>query len=143
MKVEDAALTGGGSARRLDLIGRGLLAFAAVGSIGAFVEGCWKVAAASDDRIWVEFWRTSAYLVVAGLFALLALSPRTHWGVWELLFGQKAALVVFAVVVGDVLEARRALFVDLGLVLILVASYVLCRGWYAWRTRAAVLGGPE
>jgi len=35
--------------------------------------------------------------------------------VWELLFGQKAALVVFGVVVGDVAEARQATFADLGL----------------------------
>jgi len=125
----------GSTTRRSDLIGRWLLALAAVASVGAFVDGCLKIAAASDDRIWVEFWRTSAYLVVAGLFALLAQAPHRQPGVWELLFGQKAALVVFGAVVGDVAEARQATFVDLGLVLILVASYLLCRGWLSWRTR--------
>lgn len=44
---------------------------------------------------------------------------------------------MIAVVLGDVPEAREAGFVDFGLVVILVASYVLCRGWRSWRTTAA------
>ncbi|MFC4588390.1 hypothetical protein [Sphaerisporangium corydalis] len=135
MTIMDAPLAGG-TARRLDLIGRGLLAIASVATVGAFVEGCTVVAAAGDDRIWVDFWRTTAYLVFAGLFAMLALAPRTRWGVWELVFVQKVSLVVFGALVGDVNEASRATLVDLGLVVVLAVSYPLCRGWYTWRSRA-------
>jgi hypothetical protein len=31
---------------------------------------------ANADRIWVETWRTFAYVVFAGLFAILAWKPR-------------------------------------------------------------------
>jgi hypothetical protein len=77
----------------------------------------------------------TAFWLVAGLFTLLACKPRGLRGVWEVLFAQKAALVVIAVVLGDVPEAGEAGYVDFGLVVILVASYFLCRGWRATQAR--------
>jgi hypothetical protein len=137
MSVIDAPLADG-TAHRLDQIGRGLLALLALSTIYAFIDGCRLVAAAEDDRLWVEFWRTTAYLVFAGLFAMLALAPRTRWGVWELVFGQKAAVTIFGLLNFNVNEARRDATTDLVLVIVIAISYVLCRGWYTWQSRAVV-----
>jgi hypothetical protein len=137
MPIFDAPLTGG-TARRLDQIGRGLLALLALSTVYAFIDGCRLVAAAGDDRLWVEFWRTTAYLVFAGLFAMLAIAPRTRWGVWELVFGQKVAVTVFGFLNFGVNEARRDATTDFFLVVVIAISYVLCRGWLTWRSRAVV-----
>lgn len=136
MTIKDAAPSNGTADRRYK-IGQALLAVAAIATAAVFIGGFTIVASAPDDRIWVEIWRTTAYGVFAGLFALLAHAPRSQRAIWALVFGQKLALVIFGALVGDVNEARRATFVDLGLVVILVASFLLCRGWYAWGPRAA------
>lgn len=122
---------------RADRIGRWLLVVAAVATVGAFANGVAVMTDASDDRIFVEAWRTSAYLVFAGLFVILALAPRSRPGVWELVIAQKAAMVVFAVVLGDVPEARSAGWVDFVLVMVVIAAYVLCRGWDGWRSKSS------
>ncbi|KND33137.1 hypothetical protein [Streptomyces acidiscabies] len=142
MKVEDAARTGHGPTVLADRIGRGLLVLAALSTVGAFILGITLTRDAPDSRIWVEAWRTSAFLVFAGLFALLAAAPRGHRGVWELVIGQKTALVVFAAVVGDVNEARASGVIDLCLVVVVIAAYVLCRGWDSWRTGATSTAEP-
>jgi hypothetical protein len=120
-----------------DRIGRWLLVLAALSTVAAFVNGIASMVDAPDSRLWVEGWRTSAFLVFAGLLVILATAPRTQRGLWELVIGQKTALVIMAAAMGDVNEARSSGLVDLGLVLVVVAAYVLCRGWYAWRTNAA------
>ena len=121
---------------RADRIGRGLMWVNFAATIFAFADGINRMSNASDDRLWVEGWRTFAYLVFAGLFALIALRPRAQRGLWELILGHKTALVVFAVVVGGLPEARLAGLVDFALVLLTATAYVLCRGWRAWRTTA-------
>jgi hypothetical protein len=141
MKLADTALTGRGPTVLADRIGRWLLVLASLSTVGAFVLGIALMTDAPDSRIWVEGWRTSAFLVFAGLFAILAVAPRAQRGLWELVLGQKAALVLIAVAVGDVPEARLSGLIDLGVVVIVTAAYVLCRGWYAWRTSAAAPAG--
>jgi hypothetical protein len=126
--------TNGRPSERADRIGRALMGFNVVATIVAFVNGIAAIANAADDRVFVEIWRTTAYLVFAGLFAVLAARPRAQAGLWELIIAQKVALVVAAVVLGDVAEARLAGSIDFGLVVITVAAYLLCRGWTAWRT---------
>ena len=135
MSIIDAPLTGS-TARRLDRIGRVLLTLLALSTIYAFIDGLTLVAAAGDDRLWVEFWRTTAYLVFAGLFAMLAIAPRTRWGIWELVFAQKLAVTVFGLLNFTVNEARRDATTDLVLVVVMAVCYVLCRGWHTWRSRA-------
>jgi hypothetical protein len=137
MTTENTTLATRATTSRRDLAGRGLLLLASLATVGAGIRGMVYMSQVSDDRIWIESWRMTAFMLVAGLFALLAWTPRAQRGVWELLFAQKAVLVVIAVVLGDVPEAREAGFVDFGLVVILVASYLLCRGWRSWRTTAA------
>jgi len=118
-----------------DRIGRGLMVLVTLSTLLAFADGVRRMSVVSNDRLWVEGWRTFAFLVFGGMCALLAVGPRAQRGVWELLLGHKIALVVFAAVVGDIPEARLAGFVDLGLVVTVGLAYVLCRGWEGWRTR--------
>ena len=141
MQVKTAAPTGRGPTALADKIGRWLLVLATLSTIVAFINGVTLMRDAPDSRIWVEAWRTSAFLVFAGVFAILAAAPRAQRGLWELVIGQKTALVVMAAAMGDVREARVAGLTDLGLVLVVVAAYVLCRGWYGWRTSAAEPAG--
>ncbi|MFD3376566.1 MULTISPECIES: hypothetical protein [unclassified Streptomyces] len=136
---------------RADRIGRGLAAFASLATVGAFADGIIRMTNAADDRLWVEAWRTFTYAVFVGLFALLAARPRQAPAIWELVLASKTALVVFAVVVGDIPEARLAGMVDFALVVVLALAYVLTRGWQAWqlgttdptRGEAAVASGGQ
>jgi len=112
MTVDDVTLTSRGSTVRADRIGRGLLVLAALSTVGAFVLGITLMMDAPDSRIWVEAWRTSAFLVFAGLFAMLASAPRAHRGLWELVLGQRISLVVMAAALGDVNEARASGLID-------------------------------
>ncbi|WP_405785180.1 hypothetical protein OG512_47735 [Streptomyces sp. NBC_01378] len=104
----------------------------------------WKLLARTEDSVLLGTTlcpRTSAFLAFAGLFAILAIAPRAQRGLWELVIGQKTALVVMAAAMGDVDEARVAGLTDLGLVVVVAAAYMLCRGWYGWRTSAAEPAG--
>jgi hypothetical protein len=136
MTTQDTALTTRPTTTRRDVLGRVLLTIASLATVGAAIRGMVFMSQAADDRVWIEGWRMTAFWLVAGLFALLAWKPRAQGGVWELLFAQKASLVVIAVALGDVPEAVEAGYVDFGLVVILVSSYFLCRGWLGWQRRA-------
>ncbi|MFI6277615.1 hypothetical protein [Streptomyces sp. NPDC050988] len=118
---------------RADRIGRGLAAFASLATVGAFADGIIRMTDAADDRLWVEAWRTITYAFFVGLFALLAARPRQAAGIWELVLAGKTALVVFAVTVGDIPEARLAGVVDFALVVVIGLAYVLSRGRQAWQ----------
>ena len=119
--------------RRADLVGRGLAALAAAATVVAFLNGILMTLNASDDRVYVEGWRVSSFAIFAGLFALLAIRPRQSAGVWEILLAGKAAVTVFGALLGDVPEARLSAVIDLVLVAVVAAAYILCRGWLAWR----------
>ncbi|MEK8104647.1 hypothetical protein NKG94_04610 [Micromonospora sp. M12] len=118
---------------RADLVGRGLAALAALATGVAFVNGVLLSINAADDRLFIEGWRVSSFGIFAALFALLAIRPRQTAGVWEIVLAGKAALVVFGALIGDVPEARLSAIIDFGLVAVVAAAYVLCRGWLAWR----------
>ena len=119
---------------RADRIGRWLMGLQAVATLFAIVGGVRLMSTAADDRLWIEGWRTTAYVVFAGLFLLLAVHPRAVGGVWELVFAQKLAVTIYAAVIGDVPEARLDGLTDFFLVLLTGTAYVLCRGWLGWRT---------
>jgi hypothetical protein len=72
-----------------DRLGRALMALLVALTIVAFVDGIRRMRIATTDRIWIETWRTFAYMMFAGLFALLALRPRNSPAIWELTFGHK------------------------------------------------------
>jgi phosphatidylglycerophosphate synthase len=136
MSFETAPNTRRGPTILADRIGRYLTAFAAIMTVGAFVNGLLVMHGASDGRIYVEAWRTSAYLVFAGMLVIVALAPRSRPGVWELVIAQKTFLIAFSVVMSDVPEARLAGWVDFVLLVVVVSGYVLCRGWCGWQANA-------
>ncbi|MFD9740996.1 hypothetical protein [Umezawaea sp. NPDC059074] len=117
-----------------DRIGRVLLALCAIATLGAFARGFTIMAEVSDERLITEAWRTFAYIVFAGLWAMIAVAPRAQRGVFELLLLQKTAITVFALVVNDVPDAGMTAAVDASLVIATAIAYVLCRGWQGWRT---------
>jgi hypothetical protein len=116
-----------------DRIGRVLLAICAIATLGAFAQGIQIMSGVSDERILTEAWRTFAYIIFAGLWAMLAISPRGFRGVWELLFAHKIAITLFAVAVIDKPGAVQHVIVDGTLVVVTGIAYVLCRGWLTWQ----------
>ncbi|PRY38869.1 hypothetical protein [Umezawaea tangerina] len=116
-----------------DRIGRGLLAACSVATAAAFAGGIKLVTEVSDERVLTEAWRTFAYIVFAGMWAMLAVAPRAQRGVWELLLVQKSAITVFALVFFDLPDAKQTFFVDCSLVVATVVALVLCKGWHGWR----------
>ncbi|WP_440098866.1 hypothetical protein [Streptosporangium sp. H16] len=119
-----------------DRIGRTLMALNAVATLVAFAGGVMIMTSVSDDRVITEAWRTFAYIVFAGLWAILAVAPRRQWGLWELLLLQKSAITVYSFAMWDMPDASSTALIDLAVTVTTAAAYVLCRGWYAWRTDA-------
>ncbi|MEU8038389.1 hypothetical protein [Streptosporangium sp. NPDC049078] len=120
-----------------DRIGRTLMAVNAVAALVAFAGGIMITANVSDDRLVTEAWRTLAYIVFAGIWAILAVAPRRQWGLWELLLFQKGAITVYCFVMWDKPDAMQTAFIDLFVVATTAVAYVLCRGWTSWRTGAS------
>ncbi|MEU4519113.1 hypothetical protein AB0F52_10420 [Amycolatopsis sp. NPDC024027] len=121
-----------------DRIGRGLLALCGVATLGAFALGIGIMATVPPERLMSEAWRTFAYLVFAGLYAMLLAAPRRQRGPWELVFAHKIAITIFAVTAGDTPDAKATWPIDLALVVATGLAYALCRGWYGWRSTTLV-----
>ncbi|SCF22506.1 hypothetical protein [Micromonospora chokoriensis] len=132
----DVATTATAPTRWQDRTGRILMAITAAATLVPFVEGLTRLGDLPEDQILTEYWRTCAYLVFAGMWALLAVAPRKQRGMWELLLLHKIAVTVQAAFILDVAHAARTLIADASVSLTTIAGYVLCRGWYAWRRGA-------
>ncbi|WP_353649174.1 hypothetical protein ABLG96_20605 [Nakamurella sp. A5-74] len=120
-------------ARWADYTGRTLMAVTGLSTLIPFANGISRVANAPEAYMLTEFWRTTAYLVFAGLWLLLAWAPRRQRGIWELLLIQKSAVSVFALVNLGATDSVRDSISDSSLVVATLVAYVLCRGWQAWR----------
>jgi len=119
-----------------DRIGRLILAFVVLLTLVAFADGLRRTSIANVDCIWVQTWRTFVYVVFAGLFAILALRPRSSPGVWELTFGHKIAVVLVGLWLGEtILEVSLAVKIDFLLVVLIATAWVLCRGWLSWSSK--------
>ena len=125
--------TTGRPAHGADLTGRTLMAVTGISTLIPFVNGISRVADAPEAYMLTEFWRTTAYLVFAGLWGLLAWTPRRQPGIWELLLIQKTAVSLFALVNLGATDSVRDSISDSSLVVATAVAYVLCRGWQAWR----------
>lgn len=67
---------------------------------------------------------------------ILAAAPRRVAGLWELVIANKIALVVaVAAFLSGVEGSSDFVYVDGALVAMLIAAYVLTRGWTAWSNR--------
>lgn len=132
----DVAATGSHPAPWADRIGRGIMALNAAAALLAFASGLMIMASVSDERLITEAWRTFAYIVFAGIWAILAVAPRRQKGLWELLLFQKGAITTYSFVMWHLPDAPITAFVDLTVTVTTLIAYVLCRGWLAWRTSA-------
>ncbi|GII56565.1 hypothetical protein Pth03_49540 [Planotetraspora thailandica] len=131
--------TSTGSARIRDLIARVLLLLAAVGALAAVATAVGVVADAGPATRMVETWRMLGFGVFTGVFLLLAYRPRLYAGIWELAVLNKLGLTLAALSFGSGTDgAGEALIADGAVTLILLAAYVLSRGWTAWSTARAV-----
>jgi hypothetical protein len=91
-------------------------------TLAAFADGLRRMAEAGSSRVWIETWRTFAYVVFAGLFAILAWRPVQSPGIWELVFAHKTAVVLDGLTLGDVPEAHTPIAVDAVLVLLIAVG---------------------
>lgn len=115
------------------LIGRILLLVAALAAVAAVVTGAPALGETGPETLIVETWRVAGLGVFAGLFALLAYRPLHYAGVWELVVANKLVLTVVALSAApDTTDAGITAAVDGSLTAVLVAAYLLCRGWRAW-----------
>ncbi|MDG4809507.1 hypothetical protein O7634_22395 [Micromonospora sp. WMMD1120] len=132
----DVATAATAPPRWQDLTGRILMAITAATTLVPFVEGVTRLGDLSDDLILTEYWRTCAYLVFAGMWALLAVAPRKQRGMWELLLLHKIAVTIQAAFIIDVPHAKLTVIADGFVSLMTIAAYLLCRGWHTWRRGA-------
>jgi hypothetical protein len=121
-----------------DGLGRALMGLACLGALAAFVQGVGVARSAPPEFTWVETWRTTGFLVFAGMFGLLTVRPRLSAGVWELAFFHKTAMVGASLFLHGEHGSGSAGAVDAALVALLVLSYLLTRGWRAWQAREVV-----
>jgi hypothetical protein len=131
--VAVGAATGSGRVR--GRIAQALLMLAAFGAIVAVVGAASTVADAGPATRMVETWRMLGFGFFAGVFLLLAYRPRLYAGIWELAILNKLGLTLTALSFGAGTDgARTALVADGAVTLMLLAAYVLSRGWRAWST---------
>ena len=119
---------------RRELAGRALMWLAVLGAAGAAGTALLTVLDAEGATKIVETWRMYGLIVFTGLFVLLMLRPRHYRGVWELVIASKLAMTFTAVgyaAHGGIVGAGAIIGWDGGLVAILIAAYICCRGWTA------------
>lgn len=119
--------------RRRVVIGRGLLATAAVAATVASAAELAGLSAVEPDVAMLAGWRALGLGVFAGAFALLAWRPMGYPGLLELAVGHKLALTVYALAkLGTSTDAPTVAVADGLLTLGLVTAYVLLRAHRAW-----------
>ncbi len=118
-----------------DQIATGLMLTCALGAGYAFVTAIPVAQDAGPEVQQVETWRMFGFAFFACLFVLLAVWPRRYPGLWEVLIINKAALAVAQyVLIGQNAEgAGFAAISDLVLTILLIAAYLLSRGYVSWR----------
>lgn len=119
--------------RRWDLVGRSLMGLNSAVTFAVFVNGLFLMAAASDDRMMVEGWRTFGYLVFSAMWAMLAYRPRQVPAIWEMVIFHKAAATVLAFTILDTTEGMQSSITDTSVATLTVFAYIACRGWQSWR----------
>jgi hypothetical protein len=122
-----------------DRVGQALLVIAALGAAFAVVGAIDAVANATAATRMVETWRLLGFAAFAAIFVLLAYRPRVYAGIWELAILNKLGLTIAAFAYGTEVDgARTALVADGAVTLLLLAAYLLTRGWRAWSTVRSV-----
>ncbi len=122
-----------------DRIALGLMLLSALGALYAFVTAIGATSAAGPATQQVEAWRALGYLMFAALFVLLGLWPRRYPYLWEVVIVNKAALTVVEIVLigKGAADAQSSALADGILTVLLVAAYLLSRGYASWWGGAA------
>jgi hypothetical protein len=124
-----------GSTSLRDCISMILMLIASVGAIFAFIGAVSTVIDAGSAVAVVETWRMLGFLVFAGLFLILALRPRGYPGIWELAIFHKGGMAVIAMMLarGDATDAGSVAVFDGILVVMIIAAYMLSKGYTSWQ----------
>jgi hypothetical protein len=122
-----------------DRIALGLMLLSALGALYAFVTAIGATSAAGPATQQVEAWRALGYLMFAAIFVLLGLWPRRYPYLWEVVIVNKAALTVVEIVLigKGAADAQSTALADGILTVLLVAAYLLSRGYASWWGGAA------
>lgn len=141
--MKGSASTAEGTTSSRDRIATILMLVAAVAALYAAVTGISVAEGSGLDTQQVQWWRELGYLMFAGVFVLLAFWPRRYPGLWELVIVDKAALTVVEVVLirNDAADAVATAASDGILTVVLIAAYLLSRGYTSWRHRSATTEG--
>lgn len=118
-----------------DRIGMGLMLLAALGALFAFANAVVWSTQAGPATQQVEWWRAVSFLMFVSVFVLLAFGPRRYPFLWELVILNKAILTVVELILirGGAANALSSAVVDAALVFILIAAYVLVKGYLSWK----------
>ncbi|WP_112663706.1 hypothetical protein [Microvirga flavescens] len=122
---------------RAERVAAVIMGLCGVAAIVAFASSIASIGHFEPDRALPEAWRSLGFLVFAGLFLLLAVYPRRVPGLWELAFLHKAGMVIVATFVVGLshAQAQAVALVDGILAVLIFVSYMLARGYEAWRAR--------
>jgi hypothetical protein len=116
-----------------DRIATVLMTLAGLAAVYAFMAPLLTMTSYPPSTVMVELWREFGYLVFAGLFFILAANPRLYPGVWEVSMFHKAALALSGLILlGVAADAWSTLIFDGTLLIVLIISYLLTRGYSAW-----------
>lgn len=113
-----------------------LLVLAALGALASLTSASSAVGKADDALTITAVHDLLGFPVYAALFLLLAWKPRALPGLWEILILQKAAMSILAFTIyRDADGAILTGTIDGVLTLMLIAAYLLSRGYAAWGSR--------
>ena len=118
-----------------DRIAAVLMGLAALAAFYAFITSIGVARAASPETQQVEWWRVLGFLFFSAAFVLLAIWPRRYPGLWELIILDKAALTIVEIILiqNQAANAAPAASADAILTVILLAAYLLSRGYRSWK----------
>lgn len=103
----------------------------------AFAGGLVELGDVPDAWRLTAYWRTTGLLAFAGLWTLLAWSPRGCPGVWEVVVLHKVLMTAYATAAPGLPDASTTAAVDGALAASTLAAWWLCRGWTSWAPRRA------
>ena len=117
-----------------DRIAKILMLVASAAALYALATGVGLALGSGPDTQQVQWWRVLGYAFFAGVFALLAFRPRSYPGLWELAIVDKAALTLVEALLtrNGAADAAATAAADGSLTVILIAAYLLSRGYSSW-----------